>query len=89
MHNVMTPIPPECMFALYSAKNKNLVIVVQQLYEEEKPAFVLWSTPAVAEPMRLREQRRIQRARIVAWTAISGRSPRSQELRPFQTGGRL
>ncbi|MBI5582790.1 MAG: ricin-type beta-trefoil lectin domain protein [Deltaproteobacteria bacterium] len=33
MHNVMTLIGPDVMVALYSADNRNLVIVVQQIYE--------------------------------------------------------
>lgn len=36
MHNIMTLINDRLMVALYSTDNKNLTLVVQQLYEEDK-----------------------------------------------------
>jgi len=41
MHNIMTLIGPKVMVALYSSDNRNLTVVVQQLYEESNGA-TLW-----------------------------------------------
>ena len=42
MHNVMTLIGSACMVALYSSDNKNLVVVVQQYYQEATSSTALW-----------------------------------------------
>jgi len=42
MHNIMTLIGPKVMVALYSSDNKNLTVVVQQLYEVDTNGATLW-----------------------------------------------